>query len=293
MNTTASARSPARLHKPSVVSLRTEPKAGTSYIDVRLDSRRALGWFELNETAPAYVSTGLLQEMALHSRRIQEGDYGLVRTRILSSLIPGVFSLGGDLGYFISAIENQDRARLLQYAVAAIEVIWSTLSGCGTCNLASVALVEGEAQGGGFEAALACQVIVAEESASFGFPETLFGLFPGMGAAHLIAARSDKAVAERLISRANRYPARFLKEIGIIDFVVPDGRGRCFLNKSSIEDSLADVYARRTESFQTIKYSTLLSSVEEWVDTAMRLSARNLRSMRYLLTAQRRATTAA
>ena len=42
--------------------------------------------------------------------------------------------------------------------------------------------MQGECLGGGFEAALSSDVIVAEKSARFGFPEILFNLFPGMGA---------------------------------------------------------------------------------------------------------------
>jgi len=289
MTTFASARRPARLHEHSRAPFRTEPKPRTSFIDVRLESQRARGWFDLVDTAPSYVSVALLQEMGVHSRRILQGEYGIIRTRILSSRIPGIFSLGGDLEFFLGAIERQDSAGLSQYAVAAIDEVWSNVSGCGDPGLSTVALVEGEAQGGGFEAALSCQVIIAEETASFGFPESLFGLFPGMGAAQLIAARSDPAVAERLISRANRYPANFLKEIGIVDIVVPAGQGRQFLNDNSIELVLESARARRIEAFQTLKYASLVSSIEEWVDTAMRLNDRHLRSMRYLLAAQRKA----
>ncbi len=45
----------------------------------------------------------------------------------------------------------------------------------------TVALVEGDALGGGFEAALSCDVIVATPQAKFGFPEVLFHLFPAWG----------------------------------------------------------------------------------------------------------------
>jgi len=47
--------------------------------------------------------------------------------------------------------------------------------------LTTISLAQGDALGGGFEAALSCSVIIAERRARFGFPEVMFNLFPGMG----------------------------------------------------------------------------------------------------------------
>jgi len=45
----------------------------------------------------------------------------------------------------------------------------------------SIAMIEGTALGGGFEAALAHHFVLAQKGAEFGFPEIAFNLFPGMG----------------------------------------------------------------------------------------------------------------
>src|SRR3546814_13167359 len=72
------------------------------------------------------------------------------------------------------------------------------------CSSDLVALVDGDALGGGFELALACQTIVAESGVQMGFPEVLFGLFPGMGAYSLLSQRGSPKVAEPMkIGRAS------------------------------------------------------------------------------------------
>ena len=58
----------------------------------------------------------------------------------------------------------------------------------------TISLVQGDALGGGFEAALAGDVVIAEKSAQFGFPEVMFNLFPGNGGIQLpVPADRDAA----------------------------------------------------------------------------------------------------
>ncbi len=59
--------------------------------------------------------------------------------------------------------------------------------------------MQGAALGGGFEALLSFDYIVAEQDATFGLPEILFGLFPGMGAHALLSRKLGSAQADRLI----------------------------------------------------------------------------------------------
>ena len=60
----------------------------------------------------------------------------------------------------------------------------------------TISLVQGDALGGGFEAALCGDIIIAEKQARFGFPEVLFNLFPGMGAYNSCSA-ADRHAADR------------------------------------------------------------------------------------------------
>ena len=58
--------------------------------------------------------------------------------------------------------------------------------------LITIALVQGDALGGGFECALSFDVLIAERSAKMGLPEVLFNLFPGMELTAFSRGRSER-----------------------------------------------------------------------------------------------------
>src|ERR687892_286503 len=94
-----------------------------------------------------------------------------------------------------------------------------------TPTMTTLSLVQGDALGGGFECALASDVIVAEESAQLGLPEILFNLFPGMGAYSLLARRIGMRAAEELMLSGKVLPAAELYKMGIVDVLATDGQG--------------------------------------------------------------------
>src|SRR5690606_36739197 len=135
-----------------------------------------------------------------------------------------VFNLGGDLRLFAQLIRNGDRGRLLDYAKLCIEVAYN-LYRLYEDRVHSIAVIQGEALGGGFEAALCCHTIIAEEGAGMGFPEVLFDLFPGMGAYTFLTRRVTPVQAERMMLDARVYPVEELLAMGVVDMVVPKGEG--------------------------------------------------------------------
>jgi enoyl-CoA hydratase/carnithine racemase len=86
-----------------------------------------------------------------------------------------------------------------------------------------VAAVHGYALGGGCELALSCDVIVADESAVFGLPETTVGLVPGGGGTQLAARRLGPGKAAEMVFTGRRIDADEALRIGLADQVVPAG----------------------------------------------------------------------
>ena len=86
-----------------------------------------------------------------------------------------------------------------------------------------VAAVHGYALGGGCELALCCDVIVADETAEFGLPETTVGLVPGGGGTQLATRRLGPGRAADLIFTGRRVDAAEAARIGLADRVVPPG----------------------------------------------------------------------
>ncbi|TWT23507.1 enoyl-CoA hydratase [Luteimonas marina] len=202
-----------------------------------------------------------------------------------------VFNLGGDLALFSQMIRNGNRGRLLDYAKLCVEVAFN-FSRLYEDRVHSIAVVQGDALGGGFESALCCNTIIMEEGAGMGFPEVLFDLFPGMGAYTFLTRRVPPAKAERMMLDANVYGAAELLEMGVVDMVVPKGEGinaaRELIRKHKrIGNALRSMNSVR-QACSPVSLEELLSVTTQWVDAAMRLNDRGLRTMERLVRAQQK-----
>lgn len=86
-----------------------------------------------------------------------------------------------------------------------------------------VAAVEGPAMGGGFELALACDLVVAGRSARFGLPEVKRGLIAGGGGALRLPRRIPHHLAMELLLTGRAIPADRAAELGVVNQVCADG----------------------------------------------------------------------
>src|SRR5262245_19271072 len=86
-----------------------------------------------------------------------------------------------------------------------------------------IAAVEGYAVAGGFELVLACDLVVAGETARFGVPEVKRGLVAGAGAAILLPQRIPPAIALELLLTGETIQAPRAAALGLVNRVVPDG----------------------------------------------------------------------
>lgn len=87
-----------------------------------------------------------------------------------------------------------------------------------------VAAVRGFALGGGFELALACDIIVCAEDAKLGLPEITLGLIPGAGGTQRLTHAIGKARAMRLILTGGRLSGVEAGALGVAAEVVPADR---------------------------------------------------------------------
>ncbi len=218
-----------------------------------------------------------------------EGEVHPIEYVILASGIPGVFNLGGDLDLFKQLIDTQDREGLLRYGRACIDVLYRNYVG-HDLPVTTISLVQGECLGGGFEAALSSDVIVAEKSARFGFPEILFNLFPGMGAYSFLERRIGQRAAEQMLTSGRIYSAEEMLEAGIIDEVAPDGEGEvaigAFIKRRQRSRNGIAALAAARRRVHRLEFSELLDIVQIWVDAALRLNPRDLKLMQRLVSRQ-------
>jgi len=217
------------------------------------------------------------------------GEEQAIEYVVLASGTPGVFNLGGDLDLFKQLIDARDRQGLLRYGRACIDVLYRNYLG-HDLPVTTVSLVQGECLGGGFEAALSSDVIVAERSARFGFPEILFNLFPGMGAYSFLERKIGQKGAEDVIASGKIYSAEEMLSLGVIDAVTDSGDGEAGVaalirQRSRSRNGLAALAATRRRVHR-IEFSELLDIVQIWVDSALRLNPRDLKLMQRLVSRQ-------
>ena len=210
------------------------------------------------------------------------GDVQPIEYVVLASGIPGVFNLGGDLDLFKQLIDGQDRDGLLRYGRACIDVLYRNYVG-HDLPVTTISLVQGECLGGGFEAALSSDVIVAEKSARFGFPEILFNLFPGMGAYSFLERRIGQRAAEQMLTSGRIYCADEMLAAGVIDEIAADGEGEAAINglikrRQRSRNGIAAISAVRRRVHR-LDFAELLDVVQIWVDAALRLNPRDLKLM--------------
>ncbi|WAC64109.1 crotonase/enoyl-CoA hydratase family protein [Pseudoxanthomonas sp. SL93] len=226
--------------------------------------------------------------------RESERQVGRLRHFVLASSA-NAFNLGGDLDLFSKLIRSNDREHLLAYARRCIDGVYTLHTGLGG-DVRTIALLQGDALGGGLEMALACHTIVAEEGVEMGLPEVLFGLFPGMGAYSFLCKRVAPQLAERIILEGNMYTSEQFHQMGIVDVLVPKGQGEAAVQDLIRQQQRAPhshlaMNAVRGIS-QRVSYDELMNITEVWVDTALALGDKSLRMMERIVRAQeRRAST--
>lgn len=144
-----------------------------------------------------------------------------------------LFSLGGDLDYYLDCLARGDRAGLADYAARATDVILNNSTGLDGM-VVTLATVHAKALGGGIDPARACNVMIGEERATFCYPEINYNHFP-ISAVPILSRHTGPIEAERILLSGAEYTARAFFERGALDEVVPNGTG---------EDAIRD-YAKR------------------------------------------------
>ena len=84
-----------------------------------------------------------------------------------------------------------------------------------------IASIDGYAVGGGLEFALACDLRVASEDASFGLPEITHGWFPGWGGTHRLLNVIGESKAKEMVLLGERIDAQTAQDLGLVNRVVP------------------------------------------------------------------------
>ena len=276
------------------------PSSGSPFATIRTEDSAdgAAHWLFMHADAATGIRPccrkDMLDEMwsymAAITRSPAERHNGTLRHFVLASDAVA-YNLGGDLDLFTRLIREGNRDLLLNYAQRCVEGVHHLHTGFGG-DVRSIALIQGDALGGGLEMALACHTIVAEEGSGLGLPEVLFGLFPGMGAYSFLCRRVSPHLAEKIILDGRVYSSEEMYAMGVVDVLVKKGEGRAAVEElirqqQRTPQSYLAMNAARAIA-QPVSYDELLEITKVWVDSALALGDRSLRTMDRLIKAQTR-----
>jgi DSF synthase len=262
-------------------------------LDCHYDDAAATLWTFMRPTGRPSFNPAMLADFTMWQEDIATafGPTGVpLDFLVLGSRVPGVFCYGGDLDLFGTLIRAGDRAGLIRYGRACVEILHRNMA-CLDLPMVTIGLVQGEALGGGWEALMSFNVIIAERGVKFGLPEIKFNLFPGMGAHAILSRKIGSAMAERMIQSGEDFTAEQLYELGLVHVLAEPGQGveavREYISKQRRRLAGHIGAHRAMRMAKPITLDELVAIVTEWADTALKLSDTDLKMMRWIVNRQR------
>ena len=265
----------------------------------RFEPDKGVIWTLFNQVEVPCFNLKMLDDLLHHHTAIEQsggrlmvnGDAQAIKYSVMASLTPNVFSLGGQLALFRELIRRKDKDALMHYATRCIDVLYLRIRHFNL-PLTTIALVQGDALGGGMEAVILSDIIIAERKSVMGFPEILFNLFPGMGAYSLVARKIGTHLAEKIILSGKMYKAEELFEMGLVDVLAEDGEGEDalyrFIRKQERRDNGFQAIQQVRQRYNPVTYQELIDITAIWVDSALRLTEKDLKVMDRLVRSQER-----
>jgi enoyl-CoA hydratase/carnithine racemase len=178
-------------------------------VETSLDGRVALLRLNRPEARNA-LSPEVMEKLAAELERLDPDPE--VRCIVIAGS-DEVFAAGAD----IRAMSERSFAEALYHPAAGF---WKRVAAVKTPLIAAVS---GWALGGGCELALACDMIVASETAKFGQPEINLGIIPGGGGTQRLARVVGKQRAMELVLTGKRFDAATARDLGLVNEVVAGG----------------------------------------------------------------------
>ena len=144
-------------------------------------------------------------------------------TLIIHSEIKAGFCAGADLRELYERSQAMESVDAVRGVRDFLERIHRVLNLIDAAPLTTIAAVHGVTFGGGFELALACDLIIADKMARFCFPELRLGLIPGFGGIPRLKRDLGNAVVRDLLLTGRSINATKAQQIGLVSQVVGEG----------------------------------------------------------------------
>lgn len=165
------------------------------------------------------LSLGELEQFVSALESLSQTSHAL----IIHSELQSGFCAGADLRELYGRSQEMEASAALRGVRDFLERIHRALNQIETSPLTTIAAVHGVTFGGGLELALVCDLIVADKTARFAFPELRLGLIPGFGGIPRLKRDIGNAVVRDLLLTGRSFNATKAQQIGLISQVVSEG----------------------------------------------------------------------
>jgi enoyl-CoA hydratase/carnithine racemase len=162
---------------------------------------------------------------------------------IIHSTLKAGFSAGADLRELYRRSQGMEKSEAVRGVREFLERIHAMMNTLDAAPLTTIAAVHGVTFGGGFELALVCDIIVADRSARFCFPELRLGLIPGWGGIPRLKRDLGNAVVRDLLLTGRSFNVMKAQQIGLVSQIAAEGEA---LRVARATASQAGKFDRRT-----------------------------------------------
>ncbi|MCB9149891.1 MAG: enoyl-CoA hydratase/isomerase family protein [Caldilineaceae bacterium] len=179
------------------------------YENILVRQEDRVGVVQLNRPQALNALNSALMTELMHALRAFDGDDSVGCMMITGS--EKAFAAGAD-------IKQMAQASVVQMMNDPFIYYWDQLAAIAK---PIVAAVSGWCLGGGCELAMACDMIVASETAKFGQPEINLGIIPGAGGTQRLTRTVGKAVAMEMVLNDRKLSAAEAQQLGLVNRVAP------------------------------------------------------------------------
>jgi enoyl-CoA hydratase/carnithine racemase len=183
---------------------------------------QAGGVYELALSQPPCNELGL-ELLAGLERFVTEVEASSARVVIVHSELPAGFCAGADLRGLYAGMAGREPSEYLPELRSFIERIHAVLQRFDRLGQTTIGALHGVCFGGGFELALICDVLIADRSTRFGFPELRLGIIPCFGGIPRLRREVPNAVVRDLVLTGRTLSAKRAHELGLVSQLVAEG----------------------------------------------------------------------
>jgi len=183
---------------------------------------------------------------------------------IIHSEMSAGFCAGADLRELYERANAMGKIQALQGVRDFLERIHRVLNRIDASPLTTIASVHGVTFGGGLELALACDLIIADKTARFAFPELRLGLIPGFGGIPRLKRDVGNAVVRDLLLTGRSFNATKAQQIGLVSQVVAEGEALRAARATAAQLGKFDRYTAATakQFIKPIPYDELKREID-------------------------------